>query len=371
MRHAPSLKLLGVSSWLVVMAVGRIASAQAQAPAPRYKPQPLILQRRSTGMESVVEAGRARMKKGDCQGALEAFDAALRKLADPTIVRDRGICNEKLGFPFPAMDDYRAYLTSRPDAPDADAIRARLVRLEGNGAEHDTPAEADDVPPASAPFSSASKKKDSDASAAEPEVVEAEKRDKLDFSSRDENVNNSPLRAGKGAMLYPFFAERKWLISWTPFPFQDTGGSTWSECVGVGFRYSLSAGGALVVEGGYELTNGPDGLQLTRSGLMLLVAYELRFPLDPSYNSQFFLAPGLGYEHIMAQSGDPTQSSLTEGALVPRARFGYRRMLGHSMALDVSADAGFVKVFQYSGPTPANEPTGGLLGANVAVVWGL
>src|SRR4051812_613421 len=72
------------------------------------------------------EAARVRAKRGDCAGALDAFDQAARATIDPVVRRDRGLCHEQLGHPYPAIDDYRYYLTQRPDAPDADDIRSRL-----------------------------------------------------------------------------------------------------------------------------------------------------------------------------------------------------------------------------------------------------
>jgi hypothetical protein len=109
------------------------------------------------------------------------------------------------------------------------------------------------------------------------------------------------------------------------------------------------------------------------SGLSTLVAYEFRFPQSPTDDNQWFLAPGVGYEHLTSQSTDPTVPSQTSGAIVPRVRFGYRHMLGHSMALDVSADVGVTEFLYYSRSslTLPDETLSVLLAANIAVVWGL
>src|SRR4051794_22949687 len=80
------------------------------------------------GAESTV--ARSRPRSGDCAGPLPSFDAAVRITIDPSLRRDRGLCHEKLGHPYPAIEDYRAYITARPDANDADQIRDRLARLE-------------------------------------------------------------------------------------------------------------------------------------------------------------------------------------------------------------------------------------------------
>src|SRR5579863_3474445 len=106
-----------------------VAGAQAEAPK-KYSAQPLILEKEQLGTAAMTSAGRTRMRSGDCAGALDAFDAVLRTAVDPTVNRDRGLCHERLGHTYPAIDDYRVYLTRQPDAPDAEGIRQRLVHLE-------------------------------------------------------------------------------------------------------------------------------------------------------------------------------------------------------------------------------------------------
>jgi hypothetical protein len=360
MRRAPSVVLLGAVVGLC--ATGSVSRGDTPS-APKEKTQPLHIEKRNSGVDSLVQAGRTRMKQGDWKGALDAFDGALRVTFDPTVARDRGICNEKLGYPFPAIDDYRAYLTQRPDAADADAIRQRLARLEGNGDESDSP----DAPP---PSKEPRQAKGADGRSASEDPGEDPNGDKLGFSSRDDSIYTSSLRAGTGVGLYPFFAEHKW--------FSSAGGSfgdpsSWSESIGVGFRYSLNASGSLVVEAGYERFNTTDSGLVSYSGLTSLVAYELRFKMDPAYTSQLFLAPGVGYEHLSLASSDASVPSNQAGAIVPRVRFGYRRMIGHATSFDVSVDAGATEMFDYSGPSliPNGDPTLILVAANVAFVWGI
>src|ERR1700678_1339679 len=117
----------GLSATAVLLAAV-LASAQ-DAPKPKYKSQPLNLHRGGSGPQA-GELARARMKSGDCAGALDAFDAALAQSHEATLYRDRGLCHDKLAQPCPAIDDYRAYLTSAPDATDADDVRDRLAKLE-------------------------------------------------------------------------------------------------------------------------------------------------------------------------------------------------------------------------------------------------
>jgi hypothetical protein len=136
----------------VVLAGGGSALAQPsqKPPAPRWKATPLNLHQGSGNMGDVA---RSRMRSGDCQGALDAFDSALETSIDSTLYRDRGICHEKLGHPYPAIADYQAYLTSNNEAPDADDIRLRLQRLldQVNGRQ---PGADDDNNPPSAGGSS-------------------------------------------------------------------------------------------------------------------------------------------------------------------------------------------------------------------------
>src|SRR5256885_15342176 len=74
---------------------------------------------------AAAEAARAKAAAGDCKGALDLFDEALRLSIDATLYRDRGACHDKLGDVYPLSDDYSAYLAQSPDAPDYDKIRPR------------------------------------------------------------------------------------------------------------------------------------------------------------------------------------------------------------------------------------------------------
>src|SRR5579883_186907 len=122
-----------VAAWALtaalLVAAGGVARAQAQqgpSPSQKWRPTPLNL---DAGKTTYGDIGRARMRAGDCAGAIDAFDEAINHSIDPTLYRDRGLCHEKLGHPYPAIDDYQVYLTASPDAPDADDIRIRLRRL--------------------------------------------------------------------------------------------------------------------------------------------------------------------------------------------------------------------------------------------------
>src|ERR1700704_4273507 len=113
---------VAIAAAVGVVLAGSAARGQDQPPEPakKYKIVPLNLQRQQQGTQGMADVGRARVRDGDCEGALTAFEEALRTSNDPTIHRDRGLCHEKLGHPYPAIDDYRVYLTHAPDALDAD-----------------------------------------------------------------------------------------------------------------------------------------------------------------------------------------------------------------------------------------------------------
>lgn len=78
-----------------------------------------------------AEKARELAAQGNCSAALAHFDtAAVRLRTDATIRRDRGKCHDQLGNPMPAIEDYRAYLSMAPNAPDAFKIQQRLDALE-------------------------------------------------------------------------------------------------------------------------------------------------------------------------------------------------------------------------------------------------
>lgn len=81
--------------------------------------------------ESDAATARRLASIGRCDEALAPFDAAVySRSEDATLRRDRGVCHERLGHPSPAIEDYRAYLSMDPGAPDAMSIRTRLDALE-------------------------------------------------------------------------------------------------------------------------------------------------------------------------------------------------------------------------------------------------
>jgi hypothetical protein len=357
---------VAIPAALAVALLASMAGAQTDsAPAKRYKVQPLNLRKEQLGTHAYTTAGRSRMQSGDCEGALDAFDAALRTTTeDPTLYRDRGLCHEKLGHPYPAIDDYSAYLTAMPEAPDADGIRQRLARLdEETTGRAQTAASSDDtdVPSVDTSVSVDSGGAQVTAAAAPPP------HDKMEYVEYDPEAIKSPLRRGKGFSLAPIFAEHKWFFNGSSFG----DGQTWSENIGVQLRYSVAAHGAFVLEVSYERFNSTDADAFLVSGLSSQLAYEIRFPLDPAYDNQLLLDPGLGYEHLVFDPANPAFTSASANGLVPRGRIGIRHLIRDSAALDFSLDVGVAKWFvasQQGGPSVSTTP---LVALNVGVVWGL
>jgi hypothetical protein len=332
-----------------------LAGAQdAPKPKPKYKAQPLNLHRDGPGSQA-ADLGRTRMKTGDCPGALDAFDAALSQSHDPTLYRDRGLCHEKLGQPFPAIDDYRTYLTAVPDAADGDDIRDRLAKLEDETAVR-PPRSTDDTAVPSA------------RGAAAPTDSSPSASNKLDYVEPDEDALRTPLRSGKGWSIAPFLSVRGWLAG------NSLNGSSAvsAESVGAQVRYATTPHGAILIEAGYELFNLTDADAATISGLSSQLGYEIRLPLDLEYRDQLLIVPGLGYEHLAVSPTGGQGQEVSMGAFVPRARFGFRHLLSPGAAIDVSLDAGVANFFQYSKfPYDSSQSLTVLLAANVGMVWAL
>jgi tetratricopeptide (TPR) repeat protein len=352
MHKLVSATALAAATVAAALPIGR-AHAQPQ-PVNGDKPQPLNLERAELGgAAEFANVGRARMRRANYAGAIDAFDEALRTSMDATLYRDRGLCHEKLGQPYPAMQDYRTYLANSRQAPDSEAIGDRLRNLEDQVAGRTPSVASDDAPPRGV-----------NAGATEEEMKAAAPPD------IDEDPQRSSLRAGSGWGFAAFFAGRKWI--------RDAGvasvstSQSWAECLGAQLRYSIGSRGALLMEAGYEHFNSTSIDPEIVSGFTSLLATELRVPLGESYDNQFLVAPGVGYEHLVFSPSDLNLSPYSEGALTARVRAGYRHMLGASVALDLSLEGGWAAFFKYDGSAvDAHDSTGGMVASNVAIAWGL
>jgi hypothetical protein len=353
---------------LALLFVEGVALAQAGGASGggKYRVQPLNLHKETLGTEGFAAAARARMRNGDCAGALDPFDQALVSSVDPTLHRDRGLCHEKLGDTFPAIDDFRAYLTAAPDAADAENIRQRLARLEMDAYKHSSaPTEEDEKGATSGASVTAS----GSGSAQATVTVDGDgdrRRDRMETVEHDNDAMQSSLRAGKGLSLAPFFSEHKWLVQGTSFG--DS--TTWSEAVGLQLRWSVASQGAFVFEAGYEIFNATD--VATVSGLTSQVGYELRIPFKPDYDDQFLLGVGAGYEYLVFSPKDPNATSASGGALVPRLRVGWRHMVASSVAIDLTLDGGVTaKALAQGNFLTSTDQPAEMLGVNLGVAWGL
>jgi hypothetical protein len=360
----------------VVIANGGDALAQTQKgpskPKPRWKATPLNLHESSGG--GLGDVGRARMRGGDCEGAINAFDAALETSLDASLHRDRGLCHEQLGHPYPAIDDYEAYLTADNEAPDADDIRLRLRRLQDK--VNDRVSTADDDSPTGASgagsggdgstatgTASVGASAGAGAGSGGAKVEVKTSRQKLDYAVMGDDPLNTPFARGRGMSLGPFLSLHKWFPSGVP----AGQGDTFAECVGLQFRATAGGPIALFIEAAYQRFNSSDSDTSVGSGLTSLIGLELRYAFDAEYNYQLFFTPGIGYELLNATPTDPEFASITTSYLAPRGRIGFRMLLQRTAALDFSLDGG-AAVPVGSSLTSTTVP---LFALNVALVWGL
>ncbi len=365
------------SAVLVGMLIATAVSAQSEPPRRQHRPTPkgsgkpaddttpFNLQRAQLGTEGFARTARERMKQGDYEGAIDLFDQAIAESVDPTLYRDRGSCHDKLGHPYPAIEDYRMYVTNAADAKDADSFRDRLDQLQaqvrglpppGTAAARedappkDEPADRPDEPVATTPSASV------DATAAS-----------ADAETEDDRPPSS-LRDGKGWVLAPLLGARKWFRDGRSFGDRET----WDESVGGQVRYSFASRSTLFLEAAYQRFNSTDLDAEVISGLTSAIGYELRVPLNARADDQLLFGLGVGYEHLVFQAGaDAADSSYSEGGIAGRLRFGYRHMLARSVALEVSLDGGGGGILKYDPSVDSHSTTFGLAGLTVALAWGL
>lgn len=300
-----------------------------------------------------AETARTRARAGDCKGALDAFDEALKTSTEPTLFRDRGFCHEQLGEPFPAIDDYRQYLVLLPDGPDAEQVRQRLAKLDALVA---ATAKADDAPrktpavsagmAASGNVSVSTKGSDEAAPAtSKVDAVEADER-------AAQQAYASPVREASGWALGPYFGLRR---------FGNASFGT-NEAVGAAFRYSLNRMSTILTEIGYVHVN-TGGTATAAGGPGLFVGYEARIPLSIYMGNAFLLGGGLGFERYSQPS-----SGIVFNALIPRGRIGVRHVFGATVGLELTGDVG-VAYFFSKGIT-IDSPVTPVFGGYVGLVVG-
>jgi hypothetical protein len=323
---------LAAGAWLA-------GSARAAAQGPAKDPPKLGPVTRDAPWSVATERGRGFAKAGDCKAAVDAFDEAARHVVDPTVLRDRGLCHQALGNTFPAVDDFRRYLYERPDAADAPDIRARLAKLKGEKAS--APGAEDENP-----FHEEKRISDANAPDAEASTTGSVSLDAIKArEARETDAERSALRFGKGFLLGLYVDVRRW----------GAIGYGWGQAVGATARWSVSSSSTLLLEAGYANINGENGAP-PMDGATIFLGYEARFALDMYATHSLFAGLGFGYEHLNQAAG-----GLTFATMLPRARAGYRFVVGPSLGLEIGLDGG--PAFQLV----ANPPAGA--SNEVATTW--
>ncbi|AKV03298.1 hypothetical protein AKJ09_09961 [Labilithrix luteola] len=294
-----------------------------------------------------ARTARQRMRAGDCAGAIPAFDEAIRVTIEPTLRRDRGLCHEKLDEPYPAIDDYRAYLMARPDAPDADQIRDRLGRLEeqvGVGGRSKTKHEDEEPSSVQAsgeasfsmngssasPSASAGSKKTEQSEVLGPRAGEQEKS--YDYYRKQEDAEesaaNSSLRYGDGFILGAYLMMPRYF-------FNKNGASDLAYGVGLSLRYSTGPTVTLIADVGYGGIGdvGSDG---ALGGPTVFLGAEARLPFTKYASDQIVLGGGGDFERLVV-----SRSKVGGNLWGLRLRGGYRHVFGPQFAIEAMVDGGY------------------------------
>ncbi len=314
---------------------------------------------------TAADGAHAKALAGDCKGALDLYDEALRHSIDASLYRDRGLCHEKLGNVYPAIDDYRAYVSQSPDAADADKYRARLDDLmktasqdiapdTGSGGDFNSEMRGG-MTDGSTPVTDVPKKKKDDDTTAKTHPEDPNKPlTTIEYEEdRDRETQTSAMRGGRGFVLGAYVYPR---YVFNPWAFQ------FGQGVGAKFGYSFGELSTLFVELGFmsQLSTGSDAV---KSGFTGLLGYEVRIPLDRWATNQIVLSGGAGFENLTDDTIGASYASF-----VGRGRAGYRHVFGKGFALEFLADGGLMATVLLDAPTGAkNFGVGGFVGGLVAL----
>lgn len=85
----------------------------------------------------LFQAGELAFNEGRFENALESFHRAHALTQRPELLFNIGTCQERLERYDEALQSFRAYLTARPDAPNANAVAQRIRILEVATTERD------------------------------------------------------------------------------------------------------------------------------------------------------------------------------------------------------------------------------------------
>jgi hypothetical protein len=329
------------------IAVAGAALFCAHDAAAQSKPEPQPGSPATVQLSSAGDVAEQRFHAGDCAGALDAFDAALRNGRDPTLRRDRGVCHDKLGHPFPAIEDYRFYVMKRPDAADADSIRARIAELEE---------QAGVIKPGQAGVSGKSGAQVSTSIGGETDLSASsggkgglaalENKEQLDTQAA-----NSAVRRGHGLILGLAAGGRYFTNS-------KFGGA---EIAGLDLRYSFSSSSTALLEVSIGHVTGASS-KASLSGPGILGGYELRIPFDARVSDALLLGVTFRYESLSESNG------YVFAVLEPEGRVGYRHVFGPSLGVEAVVDGG-AAVASITGLANSGT-TQGLIGGHLAVVLG-
>lgn len=349
---------VSTSLFFVALDASAAPPSPGGAQGPRQSNAQFALHREEAGGPDGATA-RSRARAGDCSGALPSFDAAIRVTIEPTLRRDRGLCHEKLGDAFPAMDDFRVYLAARPDANDADQIRERLLHLEeqtGTGGKNvgTSKEEGSRTGIANEPLEgqhgtvSGRKKRRNGPNVSESKYDEYVSQEKL-----ADEAEYAPLRYGQGWSLGP-------TVQLPRYFFDSHLSKDLAYSVGGSLRYSTSGSFMINAEAGYA-SAGESGTAVHVSGPLLFLGGIYRVGLSRYNTDQLMLGLGVGFERY-------TSSSSTLGYdIVPlRAKLGYMHVFGPSVGLEVAVDGGPA----YLIPDTVGNKVVGVVGGSLALLVG-
>jgi hypothetical protein len=335
-----------MASWigvgLLVAGASRADVPGRRVPPPSQGPTGPTFLKSTEGIDAAA-TGRALMGKGDCERAIEAFDASLRTNSDATVRRDRGICHEKVGQPYPAMEDYRAYLFKMPDSPDSDSIRDRLTALEEANKTGETHTEGLLAPDWSnqagimnspglrGSGSGSVKVAPPKNNAPKDQVEQLEEQEIL-----DNDASRSPLRRGTGFVIGPYFQYRTWGLSSLAIGTGYGVGGSFRQSLGSVSTLQLDLGFASYATNAGQATGamlGALSLGEQRSGFDMTVAYEARIRFDSRATNQLTIAIGGELTDLVYE-----QSKDTFFTILARGRLGLRHVFGPSLGLEVAFD---------------------------------
>ncbi len=224
-----------------------------------------------------AEKARELAAQGNCGAALTRFDTAVVRLrTDPTVRRDRGKCHDQLGNPMPAIEDYRAYLSMAPNAPDAFKIRQRLDALES---EHLSPAVAPD-------HDRDGRKEDikTPQDLEDPFAIEDPNAKKAELDDEYDPVVRVPAR---GWLLGPYLGWRKW----------ENDGPNFNDTLSFGaiVGYAYRRGAEFEFRGAYLKTKSESSFG-GASGFGISAAHYWKVGLNRTRTLELMLGAGFGFE---------------------------------------------------------------------------